>query len=38
LLLGKENSSKMDIIYYPELNIFNGNIQVQFIIKNYRFI
>lgn len=38
LLLGKENSSKIDIIYYPELNVYNGITQVQFIIKNYRFI
>ncbi|HPP31956.1 MAG TPA: single-stranded-DNA-specific exonuclease RecJ [Soehngenia sp.] len=38
LLLGKENSSRIDIIYYPELNIYNGITQVQFIIKNYRFI
>ncbi len=38
ILLGKENSCKIDIIYYPELNVYNGIAQLQLIIKNYRFI
>ncbi|MBC7088230.1 MAG: single-stranded-DNA-specific exonuclease RecJ [Tissierellales bacterium] len=38
MLLGKENSCKIDIIYYPEFNIYNGYKQIQIIIKNYRFV
>lgn len=31
-------SREMDAIYYPSVNIYNGNKTLQIIIKNYRFL
>lgn len=33
---GIENSILVDILYYPEINEYNGNINLQINIKNYR--
>lgn len=30
------NSRKLDVIYYPEVNEYNGNKTIQIIIKNYK--
>lgn len=38
LLEGRENNLKVDILYYPSINEFNGNTRLQVIIDNYRFI
>lgn len=35
-LLGKSNSILMQIVYYPEINNYNGIETVQIIIRNYR--
>ena len=34
--LGRENRIRMQIIYYPEINEYNGMEQVQIVIRNYR--
>ncbi|MBQ5851601.1 MAG: single-stranded-DNA-specific exonuclease RecJ, partial [Lachnospiraceae bacterium] len=33
---GKNNDIRMQIIYYPEINEYNGMQNVQLIIRNYR--
>ena len=33
---GKPNQIRMQIVYYPEINTYNGNETVQIIVKNYR--
>ena len=33
---GKPNQIRMQIVYYPEINAYNGNETVQIIVKNYR--
>ena len=33
---GKPNQIRMQIVYYPEINAYNGNEAVQIIVKNYR--
>ena len=35
-LLGKNNKILMQIVYYPEINRYNGIEQIQIIIRNYR--
>ena len=35
-LLGKNNKILMQIIYYPEINLYNGVESMQIIIRNYR--
>lgn len=35
---GADNDIIMDIIYYPDINEYNGYKNIQFIIQNYRFI
>ena len=37
MLNGIENNILVDILYYPEVNEYNGNVSLQVIIKNYRF-
>lgn len=34
---GIENNISVDILYYPDINSYMGNITLQVIIKNYRF-
>lgn len=34
--LGMENTIRMSIVYYPEINEYNGRQSVQIIIRNYR--
>ncbi len=36
-LQGSDNQIKIDILFYPSINEFNGNISLQAIIQNYRF-
>ncbi len=37
MLNGIENNILVDILYYPDVNEYNGNVSLQVIIKNYRF-
>ena len=37
MLNGVANNILVDILYYPEVNEYNGNTSLQVIIKNYRF-
>lgn len=37
VLMGIENNIYIDIIYYPDVNEFKGNITLQAVIQNYRF-
>lgn len=34
---GIKNNIKIDILYYPSIDEYNGNINIQLIIQNYRF-
>ena len=33
---GRQNAVRMSLIYYPEINSYQGNETVQLIIKNYQ--
>ena len=35
-LLGRENDIRMSIVYYPEINSYQGTESVQLIIRNYQ--
>lgn len=37
MLKGIENSISVDILYYPNVNEYNGNSTLQVVIQNYRF-
>ncbi len=37
MLKGLENNIIVDILYYPNINEFNGNSTLQVVIQNYRF-
>lgn len=36
LLAGKENNITLSIVYYPKINEYNGNRNLQFIVSNYK--
>lgn len=33
---GVYNDVKLDIVFYPSINEYNGNISIQIVIQNYR--
>lgn len=35
-LCGRENAIRMSMVYYPEINVYQGRESVQLVIKNYR--
>lgn len=35
---GHNNNISMDMIYYPDINEYNGYQNIQFVIQNYRFL
>jgi len=35
-ILGKNNKILLQIVYYPEINMYNGIENIQMIIRNYR--
>ncbi len=34
----KGESQFMDVVYYPEINVYNGNRSIQVIVRQYRFV
>jgi single-stranded-DNA-specific exonuclease recJ len=34
--LGRTNGIRMSVVYYPEINRYQGNESIQIVIKNYQ--